>query len=181
VKKGFTLIELLVVVLIIGVLAAVALPMYEKAVYKARMAEPLSMMKSIHQAMEVYYLANGEWPIDFEQLDITIPAGDWEYELGTYYGMPAEKESCEWPKLGQPRGWGSIAAWNTKIGGGRGKGAIFYSIPKRAAYNFKPGIYCCVWGGVDAEFNKFCLANKVEDTTVGSCYSGGEKTTIQVF
>ena len=180
-KKGFTLIELLVVVLIIGILSSVALPMYEKAVYKARMAEPVSMMKSIHQAMEVYYLANGEWPIDFEQLDITIPAGDWEYELGTYYGRPAEKESCEWPKLGQPRGWGSIAAWNTKIGGGRGKGAIFYSIPERVNHSFKPGIYCCVWGGVNAEFNKFCLASKVDDTTVGSCYSGGEKTTIQVF
>ena len=83
--NGFTLIELLVVVLIIGILAAIALPQYQKAVRRARLTEAKVILKNLTDAQDMYYLGSGDlsqyltlesWN---EVLDIKIPSStNWD-------------------------------------------------------------------------------------------------------
>ena len=68
---GFTLIELLVVVLIIGILAAMAMPQYFKAVERARMAEAVTLIDSVVKAQRRHYMQTNRYTEHFEGLDVT--------------------------------------------------------------------------------------------------------------
>ena len=93
-NAGFTLIELLVVVLIIGILAAVALPQYQKAVEKSRAAQSLAVLKSFGQAYQAYYMANGDYPSTFDQLDLDMSA--WTGNEKWYSNATDTRSNGEW-------------------------------------------------------------------------------------
>ncbi len=88
-KRAFTLIELLVVVLIIGILAAIALPQYQKAVMKARFTQLKVLTKSLADAEEIYHLANGHYTNNLADLDIQLPGGQ-------LYTSTASRNNYNW-------------------------------------------------------------------------------------
>lgn len=86
-QSGFTLLELLVTVLIIGILSAVALPQYRKAVDRARVSEAMEVLPALFDSRERFMQQNnikwGEEPQEFTQrmLDVEFK-GDWDQENG---------------------------------------------------------------------------------------------------
>ena len=74
-NRAFTLVELLVVVLIIGILAAIAVPYYQESVERSIMQEAITNLRTIARANDIFLMANGRKATDKEmaKLDITIP------------------------------------------------------------------------------------------------------------
>lgn len=74
-KKGFTLLEVLIVVIIIGILAAIALPQYTATLEKGRSGEALTNIGSIRTSLDRYWYQNGSLPAasTFTSLDIDNP------------------------------------------------------------------------------------------------------------
>lgn len=109
-KKAFTLIELLVVVLIIGILSAIALPQYEKAVIKSKMVEQVTLMRDMQKAVDLWLLQNGGFPSsetwvfseDQNLLDLdfnvtwTHNGGNWETKNTIGVPIYCDATKCYW-------------------------------------------------------------------------------------
>jgi prepilin-type N-terminal cleavage/methylation domain-containing protein len=128
-KKGFTLTELLIVVVIIAILAAIALPKYQRAVEKTRWAQAVIFVNSLSDAWERHYLATGSYTSNMNDLDITVPQSKW-FSAPVFHTSPLPHIQT------QRNGSGSGGLWVTR-----------YSTTKMT--------YCTAQNGA-AGNNKFC-------------------------
>ena len=84
-KKGFTLIELLVVVLIIGILSAIAISQYQKAVIKSQMARAVQFFHKLVQLEQAYYDTHGVWLKDIRDFDVDLGVSRHETNTGWFF------------------------------------------------------------------------------------------------
>ena len=121
---AFTLIELLVVVLIIGILAAVAVPQYQKTIERSKATEAMSMLSSIAKAYQTYYLANGQYAEKFDELDVDIPFSGTTKFLGSTSATDT-KSNKDWSFQIEDNA-GYVTLYAARIDG-KYKGAGFYA------------------------------------------------------
>ena len=124
-RSGFTLIELLVVVLIMGILSAIALPQYTKAVARSRMAGLITLASSVAQAEQRYFMAHGEYTVNAEGLDLSLPAAFVKTGSGTELTYYTD-------------GTSEIVFYKAGVGGGPRVSVHHTQIPSFVLWGFEP-------------------------------------------
>ena len=164
-KKGFTLIELLVVVLILGILAAMAMPQYFKAVERSRMSEAVSLLGSIAGAQQRKYLQINKYATAYTGLDVA-PEGA---TGSTFHTKGEDGNGFEIVLTGTSYGEGYATATR------EGPNALTYKYALQRHYN--SDVTKCQAVDSDENGGALCADFCGKDEYTGCCTNTGEDCT----
>ena len=154
---GFTLIELLVVVLIIGILAAVALPQYTKTVEKSKATQAWVVLNAFYQSYVRYYLENGERATHIEDLDVDMPWTEYKAFTGNGTYPTIARSNKDWTVELYKNSDGLAGVCMGRLAGEYAGGGFckFLLVPKSYTWCEKDKIYCVEReGGAGVLFQK---------------------------
>lgn len=82
-NKGITLIELLVVIMIVGILAAIAVPVYTNYMQRARRADAKTALEQLRASQEMWRAERGSYSLDLAELSKTmgVPTKSGDYDI----------------------------------------------------------------------------------------------------
>ena len=109
-NRGFTLLELLVVVIIIGILASVALPQFQKMTTKARSAEGANTVGAMLTAEYLYYQEKGTFASATTDLLVSLPADNSTFFNYTISSSSATQAVCKGTGSATTINGGKVAA-----------------------------------------------------------------------
>ncbi|MBP5617167.1 MAG: prepilin-type N-terminal cleavage/methylation domain-containing protein [Elusimicrobiaceae bacterium] len=171
--KGFTLIELLVVVFIIGILAAVSLPQYQRAVTKAKIAAMMPMLDAVIQGQQIYKTTwrhyahfNTQYSDARIPLDIQVPIDRNKYVLVCNvkeYDDLDEEERGNTTQSAYKKGFCQLKLLVKQDGQTKLGPILEYSLP-----GMNGGLD---YGGQSNAFSRMCLARKTSEDEQWACKS----------